>query len=47
MFIELVAPHLPKRKTKAKRNIKPLDQVLIALQFYATGTFQTFVGNVF
>lgn len=30
----------------AKRNIKPLDQVLIALQFYATGTFQTVVGNV-
>ncbi len=45
-FLELVAPHVPKRKTKAKRKIIPLDQVLIALHFYATGTFQTVVGNV-
>ncbi|KZS03959.1 F14D2.9-like protein [Daphnia magna] len=46
LITELVAPHLPKRKTTAKRKISPLDQVLIALQFYATGTFQMVVGNV-
>jgi hypothetical protein len=37
---------LHKSNTKAKRKITPLDQVLIALQFYDTGTFQTVVGNV-
>ncbi|KAI9560461.1 putative nuclease HARBI1-like [Daphnia sinensis] len=42
----LVAPLLPKRKTRAKRNVVPVDMVLIALQFYASGTFQTVVGNV-
>lgn len=41
-----MAPYLPKRKSKAKRRLTPLDQVLMALQFYATGTFQTVVGNV-
>ena len=46
MSVELIAHLLPKRKTKAKRNLRPLDMVLIALQFYATGTFQTVVGNV-
>ncbi|KAI9552196.1 hypothetical protein GHT06_022533 [Daphnia sinensis] len=34
------------RITKAKRRITPLDQVLIALQFHVTETFQTVVGNV-
>ncbi|KZS05467.1 F14D2.9-like protein [Daphnia magna] len=34
------------RITKAKRRITPFDQVLIALQFYGTGTFQTVVENV-
>ena len=42
----IITPHLPKRKTNAKRKLTPIDQVLIALQFYATGTFQTTVGNV-
>ena len=42
---ELIAHLLPK-KTQAKRNLLPLDMVLIALQFYTTGTFQTVVGNV-
>nr|CAH0110335.1 unnamed protein product [Daphnia galeata] len=42
----LIADILPRRKTKARRNLLPLDMVLIALQFYATGTFQTVVGNV-
>lgn len=42
----LIADILPRRKTKAQRNLLPLDMVLIALQFYATGTFQTVVGNV-
>ncbi|XP_045031108.1 putative nuclease HARBI1 [Daphnia magna] len=46
-YITALLEHLfPKRKTKAKRNLRPLDMVLIALQFYATGTFQTVVGNV-
>ncbi|KZS13014.1 Uncharacterized protein APZ42_021953 [Daphnia magna] len=43
---ELVTPLLPKRKTKAKRNLEPLDMVLISLQYYATGTFQAAVGNI-
>jgi hypothetical protein len=30
----------------ARRILTPLDQVLIALQFYAAGSFQTVVGNV-
>ena len=47
MAVEFIAHLLPMRKTKAKRNLRPLDMVLIALQFYATGTFQTVVGNVF
>ncbi|KZR96145.1 F14D2.9-like protein, partial [Daphnia magna] len=42
----LVTDILPKRETAAKRNLLPLDMVLIALQFYATGTFQTGIGNV-
>ncbi|KZS13022.1 F14D2.9-like protein [Daphnia magna] len=44
---KLTAHLLPKRKTKAKRNLLPLEMVLISLKFYATGTFQTVVGNVF
>ncbi|KAK4009145.1 hypothetical protein OUZ56_018228 [Daphnia magna] len=39
--LTLVTDILPKRKTAAKRNLLPLDMVLIELQFYATGTFQT------
>jgi hypothetical protein len=45
-FPALIADILPRRKTKARRNLLPLDMVLIALQFYATGTFQTVVANV-
>jgi hypothetical protein len=37
---------LPVRITTSQRNITPLDEVLMALQFYATGTFQSVVGNV-
>lgn len=43
---ELVTPLLPKRKTKGERNLKPIDMVLITLQYYATGSFQCTVGNV-
>jgi len=47
-FLALVTTILPKRKTTAKRNLVPLDMVLlIALQFYLTGTFQTVIENVF
>ncbi|KZS03781.1 putative Protein F14D2.9, partial [Daphnia magna] len=42
----LVTPLLPKSKTKAKRNLEPLDMVLISLQYYATGTFQAAMGNI-
>ncbi|KAI9557263.1 hypothetical protein GHT06_017086 [Daphnia sinensis] len=31
--------------SESERNLLPLDTVLIALQFYATGTFQTVIGN--
>ena len=41
-----MTPHLKMRISQVKRRITPLDQVLIALQFYGTGTFQTMVGNV-
>lgn len=34
------------RLTNARRAISPLHQLLVALQFYATGTFQNTVGNV-
>ncbi len=44
--IGLIVHLLPKRKTKAKRNLEPIDMLLITLQFYATGTFQSVVGNV-
>ena len=46
MIIDLLTPFLKVRIIKAKRRITPFDQVLIALQFYGTGTFQTVVGNV-
>ena len=42
----LVSGKLPIRYSSARRRLTPLDQVLIALQFYATGTFQSVVGNV-
>ena len=42
----LVEDSLPKRYTKCKRRLLPVDQVLLALQFFATGTFQSVVGNV-
>lgn len=45
--IELIANLLPKiRKTKAKRNLCPLDMVLIALKLYATGTLKPVVSNI-
>jgi hypothetical protein len=44
--IGLIVHLLPKRKTKAKRNLEPIDMLLVTLQFYATGTFQSVVGNV-
>ena len=46
LTIGLIVHLLPKRKTKAKRNLEPIDMLLITLQFYATGTFQSVVGNV-
>lgn len=47
MFLpDMIAPLLRKRQTKAQRVVSPLDQLLIALQFYASGTFQSIVGNV-
>ncbi|KAK4028655.1 hypothetical protein OUZ56_021659 [Daphnia magna] len=33
--------HFTKTRDSSKENLLPLDMVLIALQFYATGTFQT------
>ncbi|KZS10452.1 Uncharacterized protein APZ42_025102 [Daphnia magna] len=42
----LVTDILPKRETAAKRSLLPLDMVLIALQFYATGTSQNVIRNV-
>jgi hypothetical protein len=45
--IELIAHLLPKiRKTKVKRNLCPLDMVLVALKLYATGTLKPVVSNV-
>jgi len=47
MFIAgLVDPILPKRLTKRKRNLTTIDQVLMALQYFATGDFQNVVGDV-
>lgn len=34
------------RRTARKNSFSTVEQVLVALQFYATGTFQTVVGNV-
>jgi len=45
-ILELIEHLLPKNKTLAKRNLTPQDMVLIFLQFAATGTFQTVIGNV-
>ena len=42
----LVEDSLPKRHTKCERRLLPVDQVLLALQFFATGTFQSVVANV-
>jgi len=42
----LVEDSLPQRHTKCERRLLPVDQVLLALQFFATGTFQSVVGNV-
>jgi len=42
----LVEDSLPKRYTKCKRRLLPVDQVLLALQFFATGTIQSVVANV-
>lgn len=46
MKLDLFTPFLKVRMTKAKRRTTPFNRVLIALQFYGTGTFQTVVGNV-
>ncbi|XP_046650872.1 putative nuclease HARBI1 [Daphnia pulicaria] len=46
IILSLIVHLLPKRKTKAKRNLEPIDMLLVTLQFYATGTFQSVVGNV-
>ncbi len=45
MITELVRYKI-ERPTNRKRALSPLCQVLIALQYYATGVFQTVVGNV-
>lgn len=42
----IIAHKLPIRCSRAKRQLTPLEQTLVALQFYATGTFQSVVGNV-
>ena len=42
----LVEDSLPQRHTKCERRLLSVDQVLLALQFFATGTFQSVVGNV-
>jgi len=42
----LVEDSLPQRHTKCERRLLPVDQVLLALQFFATGTFQSVVANV-
>merc|ERR1712071_555755 len=44
--ISLVEDGLPQRHTKCERRLLAVDQVLLALQFFATGTFQSVVGNV-
>ena len=45
LFTGLIEAHL-QRKTKCCRQLQPVHQVAMALQFYATGTFQSMVGNV-
>ena len=45
-FVGLIETLLPPRVSMAKRILTPLDQLLAALQFFATGTFQSVVGNV-
>jgi len=42
----LVENVLPARVTNSGRRLQPIHQVLIALQFYATGAFQSAVGNI-
>jgi len=42
----LVEDGLPERYTESERKLLPVDQVLLALQFFATGTFQSVVANV-
>ncbi|KZS20658.1 F14D2.9-like protein [Daphnia magna] len=46
LTIRLIVHLFPKRKTKAKRNLEPIDMLLTTLQFYATGTFQSVIGNL-
>ena len=42
----LVEDGLPERYTESVRKLLPVDQVLLALQFFATGSFQSVVANV-
>jgi len=42
----LVKEGLPQRHTKCEHKLLPVDQVLLALQFFETGTFQSVVANV-
>jgi len=42
----LVEDSLPQRHTKCEHRLLPVDQVLLALHFFATGMFQSVVGNV-
>ena len=42
----LVEDSLPKRYTECEHKLLPVDQVLLALQFFETGTFQSVVANV-
>ena len=42
----LVEDSLPKRYTECEHKLLPVDQVLLALHFFATGMFQSVVGNV-
>lgn len=45
-FKDLIEDRLTQRTSNARRKLIPLHQLLVALQFYATGTFQSTVGNI-
>ena len=44
LFTGLIEEDL-QRSTNCSRRLQPIHQVVIALQFYATGTYQNTVGN--